>query len=308
MRISKRVGVLFSGCGCLLLINTGLLLLILYLVATSQPLSDRLSLSSLFAPPALTSAAERFAPRHIVATVVALATEVHTIFLNSEATAPAQTVASRPSSSTATTFSTEPTATSRPTSRPRATSTPEPTATSRPTSTPRPTATRVVSRAPAVNPNQATTRYYVVAAARVNVRSCPRTSCNVVTSLARGAEVNVLQRVSGDSVSGNTSWQAVKHNNAVVYIHAPLLSRTRPQPQQAQPAQPAAAQPQQAQPAQVSAPPTTVPGPQFSCNCSKTCTQMASCAEAYFQLNPCRCGRRDGDNDGVPCESICPGG
>ncbi len=43
----------------------------------------------------------------------------------------------------------------------------------------------------------------------------------------------------------------------------------------------------------------------YSCNCSKTCGQMSSCNEAYFQLNNCGCGRRDGDNDGIPCESIC---
>ena len=46
----------------------------------------------------------------------------------------------------------------------------------------------------------------------------------------------------------------------------------------------------------------------FTCDCSKTCGAMVSCDEAYFQLNTCGCGRRDGDNDGVPCESICPGG
>ena len=78
------------------------------------------------------------------------------------------------------------------------------------------------------------TTYYVIASVSANARSCPRTSCNVVTSFARGAAVNVLQRVTGQSVSGNSCWQAVKHNNAVVYIHAPLLSRTQPQPQQAQ--------------------------------------------------------------------------
>ena len=177
-----------------------------------------------------------------------------------------------------------------------------------PTPTPVPTSTPSSGSAPTVNINQATTTYYVIASVSANARSCPRTSCNVVTSFARGAEVNVLQRVTGESVSGNSSWQAVKHNNAAVYVHAPLLSRTRPQAQQAQPAQPAAAQPQQAQPAQVSAPPTTVPGPQFSCNCSKTCGAMASCQEAYFQLNQCGCSRRDRDRDGVPCESICPGG
>jgi len=46
----------------------------------------------------------------------------------------------------------------------------------------------------------------------------------------------------------------------------------------------------------------------FVCNCSKTCSQMVSCEEAYFQLNNCGCSARDADHDGVPCESICPGG
>lgn len=43
----------------------------------------------------------------------------------------------------------------------------------------------------------------------------------------------------------------------------------------------------------------------YACNCSKTCGQMVSCDEAYFQLNACGCSARDGDDDGVPCESIC---
>lgn len=46
----------------------------------------------------------------------------------------------------------------------------------------------------------------------------------------------------------------------------------------------------------------------YQCNCSKTCPQMASCEEAYYQLNQCGCSKRDGDSDGVPCEDICPGG
>jgi len=46
----------------------------------------------------------------------------------------------------------------------------------------------------------------------------------------------------------------------------------------------------------------------FVCNCSKTCSQIVSFEEAYFQLNTCGCSVRDGDHDGVPCESICPGG
>ncbi|MCX7997080.1 MAG: thermonuclease family protein [Patescibacteria group bacterium] len=43
----------------------------------------------------------------------------------------------------------------------------------------------------------------------------------------------------------------------------------------------------------------------FVCNCSKTCSQMSSCEEAYFQLNNCGCQARDGDKDGVPCENLC---
>lgn len=43
----------------------------------------------------------------------------------------------------------------------------------------------------------------------------------------------------------------------------------------------------------------------YTCNCSKTCSQMSSCEEAYFQLRNCGCLERDGDGDGVPCESLC---
>lgn len=49
-------------------------------------------------------------------------------------------------------------------------------------------------------------------------------------------------------------------------------------------------------------------GGNWTCNCSKTCPNMSSCEEAYFQLNTCGCSIRDGDKDGVPCENICPGG
>ncbi|MFC1700382.1 thermonuclease family protein [Patescibacteria group bacterium] len=43
----------------------------------------------------------------------------------------------------------------------------------------------------------------------------------------------------------------------------------------------------------------------YNCSCSKTCPNMSSCEEAYYQLNVCGCSARDGDKDGVPCESIC---
>lgn len=43
----------------------------------------------------------------------------------------------------------------------------------------------------------------------------------------------------------------------------------------------------------------------FACDCSKSCTKISSCEEAYFQLNNCGCSVRDNDEDGVPCESLC---
>ena len=169
-----------------------------------------------------------------------------------------------------------------------------PTATPVPTSTPR--------SAVSVNPNQATSTWYVVAAAQANGRSCPRTTCGIVTGFARGAEVQVLQAVSGEAVGGSSTWQAVKQGSRVVYVHGPLLSRSRPAPTSIPARQTGSGQ------GQASVPPTAVPGPQFTCNCSKSCSAMASCEEAYFQLNTCGCSRRDSDRDGVPCESICPGG
>jgi len=43
----------------------------------------------------------------------------------------------------------------------------------------------------------------------------------------------------------------------------------------------------------------------YVCDCSKTCSQISSCGEAYYQLNKCGCSVRDGDRDGIPCENLC---
>lgn len=39
------------------------------------------------------------------------------------------------------------------------------------------------------------------------------------------------------------------------------------------------------------------------CDCNLTCTVIATCEDAYYQLNTCGCTGRDSDGDGVPCES-----
>jgi len=43
----------------------------------------------------------------------------------------------------------------------------------------------------------------------------------------------------------------------------------------------------------------------FSCSPRKTCKQMRSCSEAVYFLRQCGDTRRDGDGDGIPCESLC---
>ncbi len=55
----------------------------------------------------------------------------------------------------------------------------------------------------------------------------------------------------------------------------------------------------------VSPPVTTGSTNAYVCNCSKTCAQMSSCAEAQYQLNTCGCSKRDADHDGVACDSDC---
>lgn len=48
-----------------------------------------------------------------------------------------------------------------------------------------------------------------------------------------------------------------------------------------------------------------IPNGKYSCDCSKLCSQIKTCDEAYYQLNNCGCSKRDADSDGVPCESLC---
>lgn len=40
----------------------------------------------------------------------------------------------------------------------------------------------------------------------------------------------------------------------------------------------------------------------YICDCSKTCSEISSCAEAQYQLNTCGCSARDGDKDGIACD------
>ena len=46
-------------------------------------------------------------------------------------------------------------------------------------------------------------------------------------------------------------------------------------------------------------------GEKFTCSGKRTCKQMLSCDEAKYYLRSCGVKSLDGDNDGVPCNSLC---
>lgn len=60
----------------------------------------------------------------------------------------------------------------------------------------------------------------------------------------------------------------------------------------------------QTQPVQQTQPTSQTSG-SYACDCSKTCPQMSSCAEAQYQLNVCGCKARDADKDGIACDADC---
>ena len=44
---------------------------------------------------------------------------------------------------------------------------------------------------------------------------------------------------------------------------------------------------------------------EFTCGSKRYCKEMSSCEEARFYLEECGLSRLDGDEDGIPCESLC---
>ena len=138
-----------------------------------------------------------------------------------------------------------------------------------------------VARAQATQPSFVVARF---ASARtrythgvVNLREGPDTSYPLAGSVAANTRLDVL----GES----GRWYLLRHGGRDVFVAGWLTHKAPPRSARQQPARN-----QQ---------------PSFTCNCRKTCGQMSSCREAYFQLNNCGCGQRDSNNDGVPCESVC---
>jgi Bacterial SH3 domain len=131
----------------------------------------------------------------------------------------------------------------------------------------------------------------------------PCTRATILTSIRRVTAVDVLEVVEGGRVDGVTVWYHVRVDGREGYIHSSFLSPTPPAT--------GGSSSNSSDTAPVSTPVPNSSAPAaggFACSCSKTCSAMVSCDEAYFQLQQCGCSDRDGDSDGVPCEAICPGG
>ncbi len=117
-------------------------------------------------------------------------------------------------SATSTATEPPPTATFTATEPPPTATDAPPTATSSATDLPTATAT-VMSR----------TKYVVETAgnANANIRACPRTSCEIVAKFAPGTEVDVLGRVSGETVYGTDEWLEIGFEGGRAFIHSEIV-------------------------------------------------------------------------------------
>lgn len=163
-------------------------------------------------------------------------------------------------------------------------------ATNRPAATAQPTAAQS-EEVREVSPRT----YYAVN--QINVRACPSTTCEVVTRLSAGAAITVNGEAEGEAVSnGNTIWYRLDVNGDEGYVYSGLVSQNAPVnntaidtgSNQSQPVNPPAG--------------AACPSTNYTCG-----SGLLTCEQAYACLAAGN-GSLDNDGDGVPCESICPGG
>lgn len=142
---------------------------------------------------------------------------------------------------------------------------------------------------------------YTVKTRTARVRAEPNTTASVVATLRANTVLDVIAAVDGESVSGSTVWYHINLRSGAGYIHSSLVQA----PSGGGLTTSGGGGSRSSDP--VSTPVPNAPAPSgVSCNGARTCSQMASCEQAYACL-PSRPGL-DRDKDGVPCESICPGG
>jgi hypothetical protein len=146
---------------------------------------------------------------------------------------------------------------------------------------------------------------YTVSTRTARVRAEPNTTSTIITTLRYNATLDVVGAVEGAKVSGSTLWYEVNVNGTAGYIHSSLVKVSGASGSGTNSGGTTSSDTSQAiEPAPMSVVP---PSTGVSCGGATTCKQMASCEQAYACLAAGR-SSLDRDKDGVPCESICPGG
>lgn len=92
--------------------------------------------------------------------------------------------------------------------------------------------------------------------------------------------IQELGRVEFRGKDGDITFLEFMYNGEVAYVNGGRLSTARPPYF-----------------------PTNTPVA-YTCNCNKVCENM-TCDEAFFQLVKCGCGKRDNDNNAIPCNARC---
>lgn len=151
---------------------------------------------------------------------------------------------------------------------------------------------------------------YTVKTRTARVRAEPNTTSSVVATLSLYTELNVIEAVEGANVSGSRMWYHIQLTNRTGYIHSSLVQA--PASGGFVPSGNSAASSGNSSSSAIStpapdAPPIAPPQTGVTCNGKTVCRQMDSCEQAYACLAAGR-SSLDRDKDGVPCESICPGG
>ena len=149
---------------------------------------------------------------------------------------------------------------------------------------------------------------YYVKVRSARVRAEPTTSAAVVATLSRNTAVTVLETVDGARVSGSRVWYRIEIDGQDAYIHSSLVTNVAPRGAGGSSSSSGGGGGTSGlQSTPVPDAPPVAPPSGASCNGATTCSQMVSCDQAYACLRAGDSGL-DRDKDGVPCESICPGG
>ncbi len=132
---------------------------------------------------------------------------------------------------------------------------------------------------------------YTITADTARVRAEPNTTSQRIATLRFGDSITVLETVEGARVNGSRLWYRIEVNGRTGYVHSSLAKLGTASPSGSSSSRSGSRNSDSS----------------VSCGGATKCSQMTSCEQAKACLAAGR-DSLDRDNDGVPCENICPGG